>query len=124
MSGTSVRTKFAAVAATAIMALGTGVLAAAPAEAATSAPSGCPSGAACIYRGPGGSGGVTNQYWSRGVHKLYNQYGVHTVFNNQTDGWKFILCHGSNGDNCDWTFYPGAWADVDLTSYNSVIVTP
>ncbi|MCX4908510.1 hypothetical protein [Streptomyces sp. NBC_00878] len=116
-----IRSKAAAAVATALLALGMGVLSASPASAA---PTGCPSGAACIYGGPNASGGVTNQYWSRGVHRLYNQFGVHTVFNNQTDGWKFKLCKGSNGTNCDWTFYQGAWWDVDLTPYNSVIVTP
>ncbi|CAL9615741.1 hypothetical protein SUDANB6_05745 [Streptomyces sp. enrichment culture] len=121
MVRTSIRSKAAAVAATVLLALSTGVLSASPASAATN---GCPSGAACIYGGPDFSGGVTNQYWSRGVHKLYNQYGVHTVFNNQTDGWKFLLCRGSNGDDCDWIFYEGAYWDVDLTPYNSVVVTP
>ncbi|MFM9592866.1 hypothetical protein ACKI1J_43740 [Streptomyces scabiei] len=121
MTRTPIRRRVAAVAATALLALGTGVLSASPASAA---PAGCPSGAACIYGGPNSSGGVTNQYWSRGVHQLRNQVGLHTVFNNQTDGWKFRLCHGWNGEDCDWTFYPGAWVDVDLTTYNSVIVTP
>ncbi|MEV4787108.1 hypothetical protein AB0K53_16925 [Streptomyces tuirus] len=67
---------------------------------------------------------MTNHYWSRGVHKLYNQVGVQTVFNNQTDDWKFPLCQGSNGEDCGWTFYEGSWTDVDLTPFNSVIVTP
>ncbi|GGV91233.1 hypothetical protein GCM10010228_81220 [Streptomyces massasporeus] len=121
MTRTPIRRRVAAVAATALLALGTGALSASPASAA---PAGCPSGAACIYGGPNSSGGVTNQYWSRGVHKLYNQVGVHTVFNNQTDDWKFLLCRGSNGEDCDWTFYEGSWTDVDLTPFNSVIVTP
>ncbi|MET9855734.1 hypothetical protein ABZY57_22670 [Streptomyces sp. NPDC006450] len=104
---------------TGVMALGTGVLAASPAQAA-----GCASGSACIYGGANWSGGVTNSYSVKKVYKLYNQNGVHTVFNNQTDGWKFILCRGSNGDYCDWEFGAGSWWDVDLTPYNSVIVTP
>lgn len=108
--------KGAAVAATALLALGTGALSAPPASAA---PAGCPSGAACIYGGPNSSGGVTNQYWSRGVHRLCNQVAV-----NQTDDWKFLLRRGSNGEDCDWTFYEGSWTDVDLTPFNSVIVTP
>ncbi|MFD3805140.1 hypothetical protein ACFWSF_31270 [Streptomyces sp. NPDC058611] len=121
MTRTSFRTKFAALAATGVMALGTGVLAASPAQAATN---GCASGAVCIYRGANWSGGVSNSYWARGTHRLYNQNGVHTVFNNQTDGWKVWLCKGSNGDRCDWLFGPGVARDVDLTPYNSIVVTP
>ncbi|MFD3676119.1 hypothetical protein [Streptomyces sp. NPDC058613] len=121
MTRTTFRTKSAALAAAGVMALGTGVLAASPAQAATN---GCASGAVCIYRGANWSGGVSNSYWSRGTHRLYNQNGVHTVFNNQTDGWKVWLCKGSNGDRCDWLFGPGVARDVDLTPYNSIVVTP
>ncbi|MET8977146.1 hypothetical protein ABZX85_16135 [Streptomyces sp. NPDC004539] len=123
MTRTSIRGKAAALTAAGLLALGAGVLTASPASASAD-DLGCPSGAACIYGGPNFSGGVTNQYWSRGTHRLYNQLGVHTVYNNQTDGWKFILCKNSNGTDCDWTFYQGAAWDVDLTPYNSVIVTP
>ncbi|MEU3772188.1 hypothetical protein AB0F11_03045 [Streptomyces sp. NPDC032472] len=49
---------------------------------------------------------------------------MHTVFNNQTDGWKLWLCKGSNGDRCDWLLSAGAATEADLGPYNSFVLTP
>ncbi|MFC8914963.1 hypothetical protein E2C00_17055 [Streptomyces sp. WAC05374] len=97
------------------------------AQAAPAASSyGCPSGAFCIYpQNAGWNNGVpSNVYWSRGVHPLYNQYGTHTVFNNQTDGWKVEFCYNANGTDCPWLIGPGWAGDIDLEEMNSIILHP
>ncbi|WP_405491139.1 hypothetical protein [Streptomyces sp. NBC_00096] len=121
MSRTSMRTKLAAVAATGVMALGTGVLAASPAHA-TSWPHGCPSGAACIYPQDKGwnNDQPSNIYWE-GVYRLYNQEGTHFVVNNQTKGWKVRLCFDSQGWNCDaYVQPPGTTWQLNLSPMNSI----
>ncbi|MFJ8011807.1 hypothetical protein [Streptomyces sp. NPDC096339] len=123
MSRTSLRTKLAALAATGVMALGTGVLAASPAEAAATATD-CQSGHACIYWGTTFGSGIRNDYWARGTYKLYDLYGRHLVVNHQTAGWKLWLCRNSDGTNCDYALWPGNELVIDMTPFNSVVVTP
>ncbi|MEU6758293.1 hypothetical protein [Streptomyces sp. NPDC046685] len=126
MSRTSIRTKLAAVAATGVLALGTGVLAASPAQASATGDTykNCSYGAGCIYAGANWDG-WPKEYFSRGTHKLYNQYGTHRVFNNQSPNWYVKLCRNSDGTNCDITISPWHYRDVDLGPYNSVkIVGP
>ncbi|WP_407838123.1 hypothetical protein ACE1OC_19800 [Streptomyces sp. DSM 116496] len=121
MSRTSLRTKLAAVAATGVMALGTGVLAASPAEA-SSWPHGCPSGAACIYPRDAGwnNGHPSNIYWD-GVNALWGQEGTHFVVNNQTQGWKVRLCYNSAGTSCDPYVQPaGTTWQLNLSPMNSI----
>ncbi|MFG2342299.1 hypothetical protein [Streptomyces yangpuensis] len=126
MSRTSIRTKLAAVAATAVMALGTGVLAASPAGAAAAGDTyaNCSYGAGCIYGGANWNG-WPKEYFTRGNHPFWGQYGVKRVFNNQSPGWYVQLCRNGNGTNCDITIAPWTYVDVDLTPYNSLrIVGP
>ncbi|MFD9728555.1 hypothetical protein [Streptomyces sp. NPDC059072] len=121
MARTSLRTKLATVAAAGVMALGTGVLAAGPAQAAGSW-HGCPSGAVCIYPRDAGwnNDRPSNVYWD-GVYKLYNQVGMHFVVNNQTDGWVDRICYDSYGSSCDsYVQPPGTTWWVDLTPMNSI----
>lgn len=67
MSRISIRTKLAALAATGVMALGTGVLAAAPASASDQDFYGCRSGDACIWGAGAALGtGPTNSFGRRG----------------------------------------------------------
>ncbi|MFJ9547427.1 hypothetical protein [Streptomyces erythrochromogenes] len=71
------------------------------------------------------TGGWPKEYFSRGNHPFYNQYGVKRVFNNQSPGWYAQLCRNANGTNCDITIAPWTYVDVDLTPYNSLrIVGP
>ncbi|MBT2446270.1 hypothetical protein J7F03_04065 [Streptomyces sp. ISL-43] len=120
MSRTSFRTKLAAVAATGVMALGTGVLAATPAEAATY----CPSGYACIYWGTTADSGIRDMWRNAGAYKIYGYEGNHLVKNNQTDGWKIWLCRYSNGTNCDYAVWPGPALVLNMTPFNSVSIEP
>ncbi|MFD0255602.1 hypothetical protein ACFVGX_32380 [Streptomyces sp. NPDC127113] len=112
--------------AAASVAVTAGLLGAGP-GAASAAPAvdsqyGCPVGAVCIY--PQGEywkdSKPTHFYYSRGVHKLYNQFGDHWVYNNQTDGWTVRLCTGGNGTGCGDRIPPDwAW-NRNLTPINSI----
>lgn len=120
MARTSLRRKLVAMAATGVMALGTGVLTASPASASTQ----CPDGFACIYWGTTADSGIRNQWSSYGAKKLYFYSGRHLVDNNQTDGWKIWLCRNNNGTNCDFAVYQDHTAVVDMTPFNSVSIEP
>ncbi|MFF1409605.1 hypothetical protein ACFVX6_07385 [Streptomyces sp. NPDC058289] len=123
MARTSIRTTLAAVAATGMLALGTGVLAAAPAQAADGDRwHGCPWEAVCIY--PQDAGWNNDRpsavYWD-GVYQLYNQEGWHFVVNNQSDKWVDRLCYDSWGNNCDSYVQPaGTTWMVNLSPMNSI----
>ncbi|MFB6521323.1 hypothetical protein [Streptomyces sp. NPDC056401] len=123
MSRTSLRTKLAAWAATGVMALGTGVLAASPAEAAATGGTyaNCDYGAACIY-GDASWNGWPLEYYSRGNHPFNVRDGYHRIFNNQSPGWYLYLCRNGNGTNCDRMLPPWGYDDVDLTPYNSLLI--
>ncbi|MGW6707562.1 hypothetical protein ACWGDE_22100 [Streptomyces sp. NPDC054956] len=120
MSRTSLRTKLLAMAATGVMALGTGVLTASPASALDQ----CPDGYACIYWGATADSGIRNWYYKYGAHRIYSYTGRHLVENNQTDGWKIWLCRNTNGTNCDFAVYQDHTAVVDMTPFNSVSLEP
>ncbi|MCF1600340.1 hypothetical protein [Streptomyces muensis] len=120
---------------TAAVALGAGLLVGAGPAAAGGAGAdgvraaatvhGCPSGAVCIYPGPSWNNDKpSHTYWSRGVHKLYDQYDKHRVFNNQTDGWTVQMCKGGNGTGCGDKMGPGWYIDQNLTPINSIYIKP
>jgi hypothetical protein len=95
-----------------------------PAQAAGTY-AGCPYGAVCVYPGAGWNGGhPTYVFYSRGPHLIYNQYGVHRVFNNQYGGWQSYLCKNSNGTNCPWFDDQYEYTDYNLTPINSILLTP
>ncbi|WP_432081687.1 hypothetical protein [Streptomyces sp. WAC 04229] len=102
-----------------LLGAGTGAASAAP---AADSQYGCPVGAVCIY--PRGvhytDAEPTDFYYSRGVHKLYNQYGNHWVYNNQTDGWTVRTCTGGNGTGCGTVLRPDYLRYVNLTPVNSI----
>ncbi|KOU32887.1 hypothetical protein ADK52_00285 [Streptomyces sp. WM6372] len=107
------------------MALGTGVLAAAPASASDQDFYGCRSGDACIWGAGAALGtGPTNSFGRAGTYNLSNQDNYHYVKNNQTDGWKFKLCTGWNGTGTCYTMGQDELWWVNLTPINSVVVTP
>ncbi|MCP3755236.1 peptidase inhibitor family I36 protein [Streptomyces sp. TBY4] len=81
MTRTSLRTKLAAVAATGVMALGTGVLAASPAEAAVA----CPYEYFCAYPEPN-FGGTPIMTWQCNDVRAMPWYGTGSWINNQTAG--------------------------------------
>ena len=82
---------------------------------------GCPSGAVCVYPNDSWNGGQpTYVFWSYGTHKIYNQFGQHRVYNNQTGGAGANLCTESNGTNCGATLRAGYYADVNLTTINTI----
>ncbi|MEV6727542.1 MULTISPECIES: hypothetical protein [unclassified Streptomyces] len=122
MKRMSIRTKLAAVAATGVMTLGTGILGAGSAQAA---PSDCTVGYVCIY---GQDSGWNNIIWAKdraGTYNLDNMNGNHVIYNNQTGGWKFWTCTGYNGTGCSSGYLPaGAYMVKDLTPINSVKITP
>ncbi|WP_330297531.1 hypothetical protein [Streptomyces sp. NBC_00503] len=121
MARMSLRTKLASVVATGVMVLGTGVLAATPAQADSTQ---CPDGYACIYWGTTADSGIRNMWATYGAHKLYFYSGRHLVDNNQTDGWKIWLCRNNNGTNCDYAVYQDHTAVIDMTPFNSVSIEP
>ena len=86
----------------------------------TSSAHGCPSGAVCIYPDDSWNGDPTYVFWSYDTHLIYNQYGEHRVFNNQTGLAYAELCTGSDGENCDNLIGPGEHTDINLTEVNSI----
>lgn len=86
---------------------------------------GCPSGAACVYPGADWNGGHPSLiFYSYGGHNLYNQNGVHRIFNNQTGGATMQTCLGSNGTSCEGYMLPTWYLDKDLTPINSIRLNP
>ncbi|UQX01920.1 hypothetical protein [Streptomyces sp. RerS4] len=117
----SIRTQAAAFAAAATLALGTGILAAAPAQAADSF--GCPSGAVCFYPGTNWYQAPSKTFWSKGVHRIYGWEGQHIVYNNQTDGWTVQLCRTSYGTDCLPKMRPGDGWPENLSPINSILIS-
>ncbi|WP_218030954.1 hypothetical protein [Dictyobacter aurantiacus] len=87
-------------------------------------PAGCPSGYFCIYPTSSCSGTPSNTYYYYGTYKLYNQYGNHCIFNNQTGSAVVWYCTDSYGNTCPSYSWAGAWGDVDLTPINSIKLAP
>ncbi|MFI6481148.1 hypothetical protein ACIBH1_24675 [Nonomuraea sp. NPDC050663] len=117
--------KVLATAAVAALAIGGLAGFAAPAAQAAAASHGCPSGAVCIYPGAGWNGDrPTHSYYSYGAHNLRDMYGVHRVFNNQTDGATVRTCTGYNGSGCQGFMGPGWYIDKNLTPINSITLQP
>lgn len=84
---------------------------------------GCKTGTVCIYRGNALKGeDITNIYIQYRVYKLYNQYGIHGIFNNQTDGAVVLLCTDSNGTKCPYELAANHYDFPDLTPYNSIVL--
>ncbi|MEU7724157.1 hypothetical protein AB0B78_02720 [Streptomyces sp. NPDC040724] len=118
MARMSIGKKTAAAVATGVMALGMGVLGAGSAQADSFQ---CPEGDVCIYgQNAGWDTKPTNQYRTAGVHKLYNQWGSHIVYNNQTHGWTVQLCRTSYGTDCLPKMKPGDGWPENLTPINSI----
>ena len=100
-----------------------------PAQAAYPDPpaadkTGCPRGAVCVY--PNGSwngGNPTYVFWSYDAHKIYNQYGIHRVYNNQTDDARAYICENGNGTSCTYYIPAGTYYDYNLSPINSVKLT-
>lgn len=95
MSRTSLRTKLAAVAATGVMALGTGVLAASPTQAAAGD---CPYTYFCAYEGPGYTGNFVKMWQCSDVRWIPWTTTNGSWINNQTPGTRarFDLSNGSS----------------------------
>lgn len=106
---------------------------------------GCPLGYACIYPvNAGWNGGVPEGrgfFFTYGVHPLSNEFNSHRVFNNQTSDALVWLCKDTAGTDCPMTVPLGPlplcaysefgklfngtdYADIDLTPYNSIKLTP
>lgn len=87
------------------------------------APTGCPSGAVCIYPDDSWNfGEPSHVFWSYGGHNIYGQYGKHRVFNNQTGGATAAACVGTNGTDCGAKLKPGHFHDYNLTPVNSFVL--
>jgi hypothetical protein len=84
---------------------------------------GCATGYACIYPDGSWNSNPTNSYYTYGVHQLYNQFGVHRVFNNQTGGAKVWVCKNTNGTDCTGPITEYTYWDINLTPYNSIKLT-
>ncbi|MGW6688617.1 hypothetical protein [Streptomyces sp. NPDC054961] len=124
MKRMSVRAALAAVAATGMLALGSGVLAAGPAQASDHEVLGCPSGFACIYTEGVGSTTVSQKWDHAGTYNLSGQENYHWILNNQTQNWKFKLCTGYGGGGSCEDMGIDTWRWRNLTPVNSVIVSP
>ncbi|MFE4053904.1 hypothetical protein [Streptomyces sp. YIM B13518] len=86
---------------------------------------GCNLGYVCLYSYAGWNGGSPeHRYYDYGVYKLYDEYGVHRWFNNQTGGATTRLCINSDGTNCTSKLSSWAYWDIDLTPYNSIRLDP
>ena len=86
---------------------------------------GCDEGYVCMYPDAGWNNGVPeHRYYTYGVHPLYNEYGLHRVFNNQTGGATARLCVNSDGTNCTSKLQPWTYYDYNLTPYNSIRLDP
>jgi hypothetical protein len=99
-----------------------------PAEAASTI-HGCRAGWVCIYPQNKGWNGdkpeAAGQYYTYGPHNLYNQFGTHRIFNNQTGGAAAWTCYGYNGTGGSYLLLgAGGWSDENLTPINSVYLTP
>lgn len=95
------------------------------AQASGSTYEGCPYGYVCVYPGSNWNGGVPSlKYYTYGVHDLYNQYGTHRVFNNQSGGAIARLCKNSDGTNCVFTLNSWTYVDYDLTPINAIDLAP
>ncbi|WP_238937225.1 hypothetical protein [Streptomyces clavuligerus] len=95
-------------------------LASSPAHAAVDY-AGCRSGYVCIY--PDASWNNSrpeHDYYTYGVHQLYDEFGVHRVFNNQTGGAVVRLCTDRAGRNCTASMGAFLYEDINLTPYNSI----
>ncbi|GAA1850255.1 hypothetical protein [Myceligenerans crystallogenes] len=87
---------------------------------------GCPSGYVCIYSSQYDldNGIVEHWYSAYGSHQLYDEYGYHYIYNNQTGGAGFTLCQGSFGTDCGGTPRDVGTYYLDLTPYNSIKLVP
>ena len=86
---------------------------------------GCPYWYACIYpENAGWNGGHPSlMYYYYGTYQLYNQFGNHYIFNNQTNGSLFWLCTDSYGNTCPKYQPTGTWSNFNLTPIYSVKLT-
>lgn len=82
---------------------------------------GCPRGAMCVYPDDSwNNNNPTYAFYSYRVHKIYNQYGVHRVFNNQYGEGYAALSPDSDGSSWGKYLAPGEAFDLDITDINSI----
>ncbi|MEU3319432.1 hypothetical protein [Streptomyces sp. NPDC006785] len=121
--GTMTRTAMAATALAIGAVLTLGGTAHAAQAAATS--HGCPSGYVCLYPNASWNGDQPSlKFYTYGTHKIYNQFGMKRLFNNQTGGAKAYACKGSDGTNCLGNQAAGTYWDYDITPINSIKLAP
>ena len=113
-------------AAVALLAGGAGVLATS-ASAAGPSLHGCPFGAVCIYpQGKSVNGGrpeAGGVYFSYGAHNLSNQFGNHTIVNNQYGGAGYQLRTGYGGSGSGTeTIRTVGNRSHNLTPINSIVL--
>jgi hypothetical protein len=86
----------------------------------------CASGYVCLYSNTTAlqQGHWAIRYLTYGAHPFFNEFGDQWLDNNQTGGAVFRLCLNSNGTNCTGAFGPGFAYQVDLTPYNSILLSP
>ncbi|NNJ61674.1 MAG: hypothetical protein HKP61_12155 [Dactylosporangium sp.] len=93
-------------------------IAAAPAHAAN----GCPLGYVCIYSPEGWDrNSPENVYYRYDLYPLYNQYGDHVIFNNQTGGARVSLCE--RNDYCSFGTNKTTPFHYNLTPFNYIWVS-
>lgn len=86
---------------------------------------GCPYGAVCLYPDDSWNGGNPEHiYWTYGVHKLSDEYGMHRLFNNQSGDATAQACRGADGTDCGGEIPPWEYRDGDLTPGNSIRLDP
>lgn len=120
-------------AAVALLAGGASV-AATPASAAGSSLYGCPYGAVCVYPQNKGLNGnhpeLDGVFYTYGPHNLHEQYGYHTIVNNQyPDAYLqrpgFELCIYRDGGRCGPKYTGvGYYPKFYLSPINSIVLTP
>ena len=82
---------------------------------------GCPAGAVCLYPDDSWNlGSPSRVFYGEGAHRLYYQYDVHRIFNNQEDLGYVELCAGTDGTDCDNLIAPGEYTDINLTDIESI----
>ncbi|MGW1614045.1 hypothetical protein ACWCQZ_32320 [Streptomyces sp. NPDC002285] len=83
---------------------------------------GCPYGAVCIYpQGQDPAVSPSHIFYSYRRHTIYNQFGDHSVLNNQYDGALAETCK-SRTTGCHFTIGPQEGFYVNLTPINSILL--
>lgn len=87
----------------------------------------CPSGFVCLWPGETVQGvpQPEHKYYYYATYPLIDEWGGHTIWNNQTGGAEVVLCYDARGTRCSWlSLEPGQAWHGDLDPFNSIKLVP